>query len=277
VIHLIERFIQNEWKGLQQIARKLQESFFSNDILRLLLRFPLQPRIELSPENFPKKSQIINAINVKAKVFPTKVEVVGDVVNRLGAADPFAKEIALGKTVLETRANFLGSYTHELGHIKNRNVDRLVAITRIPFKLAFAATSCLYQSGLALHPFIGNNIALDMGNAITQHAGTFLAIGWLVNSITTRISEHRADLFAYKHTGLLPSEYLPSDYRRGLIGNISEILAQTESYIRTGYPTTLERDFVCKILGKKPADMSFVDKILSEQGQQNSVSVAHKK
>jgi len=68
---------------------------------------------------------------------------------------------------------------------------------------------------------------------------------------------------------------LPSvaiEKRNGIIGNISGTVRGILSAVESGYPTRIERDIVCKILGNKPKDASFVEKLNLERTNTQNIS-----
>ncbi|MFZ4751920.1 MAG: M48 family metalloprotease [Chitinophagaceae bacterium] len=256
---LAKWFIQNELKGLGQIGK-----IFLNGIASFGYDYLGREKSQnLSDSNFEQVKEIVQNISENSKVIPDHVNVL---------LNPFEdKDHALLPSVVNLSLKTINNknrtewtFAHELGHIKHRKFHKAINLLNLPYNLAYKATTALYAFGAMAYPFLGNS-GINFANNFVGHAAEFLIVSGTLNAITTRVREYQADIFAYKQTGLLPSEHLGHDYRNGIVGNVSGIISNVSSIIISGYPVPLERDIVVKLIGGKPKKNSFVEEILKER------------
>ena len=264
----INKFFKNELLGIRQALWNK----FVNPIIEI--RNDIQNTTEeLTKEKYPHEVNTINAISEKTGITPKNILLVGNEQNTVGTAICKSSNILIGKGCLSDDKLFAGTYTHELGHLKYGKLHSKLTIgyAKIPYKLLFEATTTLYGLGVSAYAFMGNNKALDYANTLFSHSGKYLVGAIVLNSIFNRTREYMADNFAYNHTGILPSEYLPSIKRNGIIGNASKIAGDIINTVKSGYPSTIERDFVAKIIGKKPIDTNFVER--AKKGKTENIEI----
>ena len=255
---VIKQFFKNEWKGLKQTWLVRQFCISKSE------KINEQP---LTSERYPVHQKIAKEISDKTNVNPSNIVLTGNIDSTIGLAYFKERKIVLGRGLLVDDKRFVGTYAHELGHIKHSKLHSQLGGTyfKIPYMLLFSATSNLYAIGGAAYTFLGNNKILESANWLFSHTGKYLAGAIIANTIMTRINEHMADLFAYNNTGLLPSAFLSDSRNNGILGKILDSPIEIILRVTEGYPTKTERDIVCKILGKKPIGMSFVEKLKSER------------
>ena len=269
MLNLIKKFFLNEWKGIKQAA----SSFNLIKILDNLFIDRIHPPEEITELKHPKEYKIIKEISDRAGVYPEKVFLSRSVNHNNGQALLKERTINIDRGNLGNEKPFTQLYTHELGHIKHRKLHSHLNLkyANIPYTLLLSATTNMYAVGLSAYAFMGNNKVLDGSNWLFSHTGKYLIAAAVTKAVLIRTREFMADLFAYKHTGLLPSVGI-EEKRNGIIGNISGTVSEILSKVESGYPARLERDIVCKILGGKPKSISFVEKLNLERGQTQSNS-----
>ena len=227
------------------------------------------PDENLTAENYPAYAHIAEQISIHAKYAPESIVLKGNSIDSDGRVDFKKQSIIMERGNLNSDKLFVGTYTHELGHLKNSGLHSKLnmGLFKLPYTLLLSATTNMYGIGLSAYAVMGDNKMLDLANGLFHHTGKYLIAAAIVNTVMIRTKEHMADLFAYKHTGLLPSDYLDNSKRNGIIGNISKVIGDINGKLHSGYPTHLERDIVCKILGKKPKGNSFVERITKSDQQ----------
>jgi hypothetical protein len=256
VLKYLKKFLQNEWMGIQQTA------FWSLKDNPMIRRHEPPPDEIITKDNYPEADTIVQEISASSNVIPTTVRLVGDHNNFTGGEG--RNNIFIGRGNLSDSISFTGILAHELGHAKHSKFHRNISYLQFPLRILAEATTTLYGFGLMAYPFIGNNKSIDLANSIFQHGGKYIVPAIIVNAIAIRIREHAADLFGYKHTGILPSEYLIPDPRKGLLGNMFNITGKAIGMAYSGYPSIVERNLVCKLFGK-PKETSFVEKINAQR------------
>ena len=252
-----KKFLENELLGLKQIRHAFYKQTNS------------KPDEELTKENYPAHYKISEEISNQAQVWPSNKLLVGNENETGGIANTVSLNIKIKRGSLNNDKIFVGAYAHELGHIKNVKLDSRLSMgyLKFPYLLLLSATTNLYGIGLSAYTVMGENKMLDLANGLFHHTGKYLVAAAVVNTVFARTREHMADLFGYKQTGLLPSEYSGQEKRNGIIGNVSKAISDVNGFLQTGYPSYKERDFICKILGKKPQGSSFVDRLKSDREQ----------
>ena len=264
----VNKFLKNELLGIKQsllnifvtpLKRFINEQNFSAE--------------ELTANKFPSEFAITKEISEKANVLPEKIQLTRSYEENNGRHTG-KTEIEIDRGNLLKEESFVGTYAHELGHAKYTKLHSHLNLSylNIPYKLLLSATSNMYGLGLSAYAAMGGNKVLDGANWLSSHTGKYLLAGIAVNAVLIRTREHMADLFAYNQTGLLPSQYNGDEKRAGIIGNVSKLLGDTYGLIGSGYPSYIERDAICKFLGNKPKDVSFVEKLKAERQQQKSMS-----
>lgn len=271
MFNAVRKFIHREVEGIRNGIYDLVGQLFPNGS---------SEKHEITQESDPGLYSVTKEISENSDVHPKRVELIGT--KDIGGAHTFSRVIQIGKKTSENVESFKWTYAHELGHEKFHPLHQVLTFTNLPYRLLFLATTTLYAFSSVAYPFakafelaVGKEYnSFNWANSLLDHTGQFLIAGSIINAITTRVSEHMADLFAYKYTGILPSEGL-TNYRttsKSIIVNIAQFVSKTYDYIGTGYPMIGERNLICKLLTKKKTVQSFVDRINSKSEPQ----VGHK-
>ncbi len=257
MLKYLKKFIENEAKGLRQIGNIYKEA------IRQIEAIYWKSEIELEKTPLKAEQDIAMAISERAGVHPDSLKVTSETFNSCYAKK---KSIYLSLELIEkgSAQRYVGVYAHELGHVKHSKLHAILSYSLIPTMVAMAATSSLYTIGLPMHYALDNDVVLNVANNVAM-ASTIPAA---INCLSIAVREHMADIFAYNNTGLLPSSLL-MEKRHGIIGNASKVLGEITGTIMGGYPPMIMRDLACKVFGKKPQDVSFVERLEAERQQRN--------
>lgn len=257
---LLKKFFSNEWKDIKQTGVNAGT---------LLPKITLPEHLEkgyadkkVTKKIYPQASKIIKRISNESGVSHKGVFLTGNPWDTNAHALLSQKKITIERGNLENTGAFIASYAHELGHLKYSKLHACLRSEYLkpPVNLWLSATTNIYAIGLSAYAFVGDNTILDVANWLGSHSGKFLATAAVTNAVMIRTREHMADLFAYKHTGLLPSVMVENKRESyGIIDLASNTIKTVWDFIKSGYPTGVERDLVVKIFGTHPQTRSGVE------------------
>lgn len=271
MLGLLKKFISNEWKGIKQALVSHRHSgrntLYPNE--NLLVE-------KVTEENFPNAFKMMEEISHKSNVSHNGVFLSGLSYDTNAAAYHHTKKISIDRGNLADIKAFIRVYAHELGHVKYSTLHQHLGLGYLerPYKLLLSATTTMYGLGASAYMFLGENKILDGANWLLEHTGKYLAAAAITNAVLVRTREHMADLFAYNQTSLLPSVDVRQE-RNGILGNISKAVTEILSSVQSGYPTRIERDIVCKLLGGTPKKLSFVEQLNSTREDKLEVARAY--